>query len=402
MKIRLLICLGILWMGAGHSWSQSPIPTDLRQTSGHRYSSCPPSPCPPGCPPGTIIYPGTVPGTMPGTPSGTIVPPDGGTTVPPGGSSQPGTTPITTPSTDSGVSASDFGFGETGSTIGSGRTESATSYVDSAVVRNQFRFRFDSMYDFRLPDRGEFFYPKCGCFRTAGLDPNAKGPLLPEPNIDSTQAYRSYLEYALTPNFSGFFEVPIIAINPQANANESGFGDINLGLKYAFVNTPTRMMTFQFRTYVPTGDGGRGLGVEHVSLEPAFLFLQQLSDRLLLEGELRDWISVGGTNFAGNVLRYGVGLSYLALNSPSFRVRPVVELVGWTFLDGMFFTPPATIADADGDTIINAKVGLRFGFGELGSQGFLSQSDFAISYGRAITNDELYENIIRVEMRVRY
>ena len=68
----------------------------------------------------------------------------------------------------------------------------------------------------------------------------------------------------------------------------------------------------------------------------------------------------------------------------------------------MFFTPPATIADADGDTIINAKVGLRFGFGELGSQGFLSQSDFAISYGRAITNDELYENIIRVEMRVRY
>ena len=68
---------------------------------------------------------------------------------------------------------------------------------------------------------------------------------------------------------------------------------------------PTRL-----RGTIPTGNARDGLGTHHVSIEPGILFYRQLSDRFVVEGELRDWASLGGTDFAGNILRYGIGASY--------------------------------------------------------------------------------------------
>ena len=67
-------------------------------------------------------------------------------------------------------------------------------------------------------------------------------------------------------------------------------------------------------------------------------------------------------------------------------------------------TDPAaqTIKDADGDTIVNAKVGVRFGFGSLQEQGLLSRSDLYVGYGRALTGTVWYKDILRVEYRVRF
>src|SRR5262249_5433084 len=124
-----------------------------------------------------------------------------------------------------------------------------------------------------------------------------------------------------------------------------------------------RFVSFQLTTYVPTGLAMNGLGNNHVSLEPALLLYQELSDRLTLQGELRDWIPISGTDFQGNIIRYGAGLTYLALDNPSFRVYPVAEFVGWTVLSGKESTL-GTPVNASGDTIVNAKMGVRFGFGE--------------------------------------
>ena len=81
------------------------------------------------------------------------------------------------------------------------------------------------------------------------------------------------------------------------------------------------------------------------------------------------------------------------------RIAPVIECVGWTVLNGKESTENGTILDASGDTIVNAKVGVRFGFGEIREPGALSPVDFYIGYGRALTGEVWYKDIIRLEMR---
>src|SRR6185436_20820427 len=98
--------------------------------------------------------------------------------------------------------------------------------------------------------------------------------------------------------------------------------------------------------YVPSGDGTRGLGTRHVSLEPSLLFYHWQTDRLSFQGEVRDWFSIGGSDgFAGNVLRYGLGANYILNPCDCRPVSAVVELVGWTVLDGgtAITTPPTTL-----------------------------------------------------------
>src|SRR5262249_52987145 len=155
--------------------------------------------------------------------------------------------------------------------------------------------------------RAEFFYAKCGCFRP--VDPRSPGPPLPETNVDY-QDIRSYLEVAFANRLSVFAEVPVRFLNPDQNANTAGLGDMYAGFKAALLYDPNRVVSVQLRTWIPTGAASRGLGTHHVSLEPSLLLYQKLSDRLLFEGQLSDWIPVGGTDFSGNIIEYGFALSY--------------------------------------------------------------------------------------------
>ena len=129
------------------------------------------------------------------------------------------------------------------------------------------RFRFDASYDNPTPDRAEFLYPKCGCFRPFG-DPTAPGPPLVETGIDF-QEFSLFAERLLIGDMiSGFIEIPFRLINPEQNVNIGGVSDINFGFKAALWMDQDSYVTFQFRTYAPTGSGLKGLGTEHVSLEP--------------------------------------------------------------------------------------------------------------------------------------
>ena len=56
---------------------------------------------------------------------------------------------------------------------------SMVGYIDDPIVETQFRIRFDGAFGDQYPDRAEFFYGKCGCYRSlppAIADPNAPGP----------------------------------------------------------------------------------------------------------------------------------------------------------------------------------------------------------------------------------
>ena len=291
------------------------------------------------------------------------------------------------------------GFSFAGSTPGSSFIAAAPgSYIDNAIVGNQFRFRFDSAYGNPTPDRAEFIYGQCGCFGG-----NAPGPLLPETNVDF-QEFRPYLETALTRRLSLFVEAPIRMINPEVNPNAEGFSDLQVGFKRALVQRNGKFVTAQLRMYTPTGDARQGLGTGHFSIEPGLLYLNRVSDRTTTQGEFQVWIPTSDStaqvgadtrNFAGTILRYGVGGGYDLLVADTCcerrRLTGVLETVGWSVLDGLVLENGAA-APAQ-TTIVNVKSGLRYTAGN---------RSIAASYGRAVTGAVWYTDILRLEYRYAF
>jgi hypothetical protein len=86
-------------------------------------------------------------------------------------------------------------------------------YIDSAIPRTKIALRGDFGNGTDVPDRAEFFYAKCGCFRPL-LDPDAAGPALPETRI-KFQDISARLEARLNERTALFVEVPFRFLNPE-------------------------------------------------------------------------------------------------------------------------------------------------------------------------------------------
>lgn len=197
-----------------------------------------------------------------------------------------------------------------------------------------------------------------------------------------------------------FVEVPVRFVEFQVNSalDGGGVGDINAGFKYALIHDQDEYLTFQLRFYAPTGDSFEGLGTAHATIEPGLLFWKQCSDRLQIQGELRDWQPLGGSDFAGNVIRYGVGLGYNVLNpccrccdccqNRDVKLQAVAEVVGWTVLSGMELVDDVGPVSAAGDTIVNLKLGPRLTW---------NRSSLYAGWGHAITGDAWYRDMVRLE-----
>ena len=274
---------------------------------------------------------------------------------------------------------------------------SSVGYIDSAIVRNQVRLRVDASFDNPTPDRAEFFYPQCGCF-----GPHARGPGetgVPETGVDY-QEISLYAESLLMGNtISGFVEIPFRLINPEVVDNTAGLSDISFGLRANLLRDCNRALTFQFRTFVPTGDGSRGLGMEHVTLEPGLLFMRRFNSGTTIEGEIRDYIPIDGTDgYAGNVLRYGLGISRTLFDNGRLAATPVFETVAWSVLSGDVLT--STGLESAETTIVNAKFGTRFDLKPHRRCG--ATQSLYVGYGTALTDDVWYEDTIRAEYRYAF
>jgi hypothetical protein len=316
---------------------------------------------------------------------------------------------MATPTTPSSLLASNLGGGAVGG-LGGGFSGSVVGYIDSAIPQTQFRLRYDSAYHDSRPDRAEFFYAKCGCQRvgTPPPDPHAAGPVGIETRVDY-QDITAYGELALDNKFSVFVEAPFRFLNPEVNANTAGFADMNAGFKYAVIADPCQYLTFAFRTWIPTGDSFHGLGTNHVSLEPELLYYKRM-DKLAVEAELRDWIPIDGSDLAGNILRYGVGVGYEIYRncSNNLSIWPILEVVGWSILSGKELEVFPTIVsptnplmahgsafhNSAGEEIVNIKVGTRVFFGE--------GSSLYVGWGHALTGTFWYKDIIRAEYRLTF
>jgi hypothetical protein len=303
-----------------------------------------------------------------------------------------------------GLDAAAFGGFEAGA--GAGPTVGLNGYIENAAPVTMFRLRADFAYRNNRPDRAEFFYPKCGCFITnPNVNPkqfDANGPQNPngETNVDY-QELAPYFEFAVSQRFSVFATVPVRWINPELNANAAGISDVSFGTKWAFVYTDRRILTLMVRGIAPSGSGRLGLGTTNWWVEPGILWLEQCSPRWQVFGEVRDQIPVAPrSDFTGNVLRYGLGTSYVVCSGRWGYVAPVYETVGWTVLSGKELTENGVL-DSEGQTIVNAKIGVRVGIGQttLG-QPYPSRSDLYVGYGRALTGAVWYKDMLRLEYRL--
>ncbi|HEY7312375.1 MAG TPA: hypothetical protein VH643_23630 [Gemmataceae bacterium] len=298
---------------------------------------------------------------------------------------------------------SNFDVGSLGGADGSageGGAFTGVGYIDSAIPLTQYRLRVDSANGNNEPDRADFFYE--GGPNGPG---SAVGPGSAAKNVDFTEL-SNYLEIAFHPRFSAFINVPFrwvdITFLDQSMQVNRGLSDIQFGFKAALIYEPSRVLTFQMRTYSPTGKASLGLGRGDWNLEPGLLFYQRLAPRLFFEGEIEDFIPFTvHDDFAGIVLTYAGGLSYLFYNTPQFRIAPVTELVGWTVLNGQESAGNMAVSAA-GNTIVNAFFSVRIGFGELVQPGFVNRADVYVGYGRALTGDVWYKNLFRVEFRLRF
>jgi len=339
--------------------------------------------------------PGTTPNASPGIPTA-----PGGT-----GSStegQGGTPSTSETGTDTGSGSDLAGLsGAGGSAVGGGGF-TGVGYIETAIPLTQYRFRVDAANGDNEPDRADYFYAG----GPSGPGPST-GPGFAAKNVDF-EVMSNYLEIAFNPRFSAWIDVPYRWVditfygpNPRPQVNE-GLSDIQFGFKSALIYELARVLTFQMRVYAPTGNAALGLGRGDWNFEPGLLFYQRLASRLFFEGEFMDFIPIpNGNDYAGNVLTYGGGLSYLLYNTPEFRIIPVTELMGWSVLSGQESAGTLAVSAA-GNTIVNAKFGLRFGFGQLRQLGLLNRADFYVGYGRALTGDVWYKNMARFEFRLRF
>jgi hypothetical protein len=297
---------------------------------------------------------------------------------------------------------------------GSRRRGSMVGYIEDPSVVSQVRVRFDAGFDMESPDRAEFFYAKCGCYRdlagNAAFDPDAPGPgpglLL---GMDYTQL-NVLGEYAIGNRLSIFGEFPIRTIKPTGFVpgtgsfdNHSGLGDINAGVKLSLFSDAASDATVMVRTTLPSGDSRKGLGNDHASLEPAFLFRRNVGDRGGVEGQVGYWHPLsssvgplpGNGDFAGDIFYYGIGPSFDVVQTSTATLSPVVELVGWHVIDG--YQTSTFLVDggsAKGINIANLKLGARATFN--------GRHSLYVGYGFALTESEWYGKILRVEYRAGF
>ena len=283
----------------------------------------------------------------------------------------------------------------------------APSFIDQALPMHVVRLRADGFWGVTHPDRAEYFWPRQGFLRNViGYD-QPLGPPLQERSVDMHEG-SFYVEVLLHPRISFFTDVPIRSTNPEINGKEAGLGDIGFGVKCALFLDSTHALSFQLRGIAPSGEGIRGLGTESWIVEPALLWQHAVTDRITMFAEVRDRIPIEPrSDFAGNILRYGIGGSIIALDTAGVRVMPTVEAVGWTIMSGkesaQFASADPLIQSSYAKTIVTVNYGVRFAFGhEITSNPYLALSDFYVGYGQAYTNDRWYRDIVRLEYRLRF
>ncbi len=264
-------------------------------------------------------------------------------------------------------------------------------FVECARPVTQTRLRWDSGVNYRFPDRSEFFIARADGM---GRGPRPVPPAIAIPRLRYNQL-NLYTEVA-SGKTGVIVEIPYRALNPDFAPTGAGFADMNTAIKTFLFDCELIQVSFQMRTYIPIGQTQQGLGVGHVSLEPSLIFGIKLHEDGYLQGQIAEWIPIGGdTDFAGAVFHY-----HFAVNQVLYRLLPEVPLVGtlelngYVFQDGAFSDPILGQRNASETTHVSLGVGLRL---------FVcDRIDFGLGFAAALTENHMEDQLYRSEFRFRY
>jgi hypothetical protein len=265
-------------------------------------------------------------------------------------------------------------------------------FQDSARPVTQTRLRWDTGWDMLTPDRAEYFWAR------------ERGPLGPNvvARFINFRELTMYTEGAI--DRIGVFveqsyrEVGVHAspISPTPDTTFSGFGDLNIGTKTLLLDCDLLQFAFQFKTFIPVGSAGKGLGTGHVSLEPAFLSTLHLAPDTYLQAEAAYWIPVGGDSlYQGNVFH-----GHLAVNQVLWRLCRDVVLVGtmefneWSIINGNFTDPGTGNPARARASIFSLGPGARFVI--------CDRIDFGAGTAFSVTGARWAEEMVRAEFRWRF
>jgi hypothetical protein len=242
------------------------------------------------------------------------------------------------------------------------------------------------------PDRSEFFWAQAN---GKGKGPAPLAPSLGERRVDYHEL-SMYTETATGPA-GAFVSIPYRALHPEDTAQAVGFADMNVGTKALIFDCELLQIAFQFKTYIPIGNFHKGLGTGHVSLEPGLLLTLKLADDTYFQGQLSEWIPIGGTpGYAGAVLLFRNSVNHVFWR-PTSNIQLIgnVELDGWGFQTGSFTDPiTGTPQRASGTTYLSMGPGVRLVICDKYDFGFASE--FALTQGR------IAEEIYHLDFRVRF
>jgi hypothetical protein len=266
-------------------------------------------------------------------------------------------------------------------------------FTDGARPMTQMRIRTDFGWRMNDPDKAEFFWAKI----------NGKGPRTPagqpanagERSLD----YRAATLYneGAKDRIGLFVEVGYLQVIPETFQAHSGFGDMNVGTKTLLLDSELVQGTFQFRTFIPTGNFLNGIGNAHVSLEPSLIMSMKLAASTYMQGQLAYWIPVGGTAGAqGTIFHYHGSLNQLLwCCGKDIQLIGTLEMNGYEIVSGSFTNINGTVGRAkDVGDLFAVGPGVRFTVGP--------KIDFGLGALFSLTGDRFAEELLRGEFRWRF
>lgn len=290
--------------------------------------------------------------------------------------------------------------------IGREHVMNALFFLDTTQPLNNCRIRLDAGDDWEFPDRAEYFWARTP-FGRGPVDPS--GENRGEPAVDY-QDMRFYIERG-GKRFSIGTELPIRSVDPELRLNSTGFADMNLTTKALLLDGRCWQLTQVFRTYFPTGSAHRGTGNGHFAFEPGVAARYKISDITYLHGDLTYWFPVAGDpEWQGQILNAGIGISHVLYDDDRYAIIPTFEIDSWTVLDGRETIPyvsqgpsppdPADLGlysyDIDTISIVNLHPGIRF-ICDKGCD--CGTKEFGIAGGVAVSEDQFYSAMVRLEFR---
>jgi hypothetical protein len=268
----------------------------------------------------------------------------------------------------------------------------AAFFVDAARPQTQQRLRWEADLNMMLMDRSEYIW--------ARADGKGRGPRPPDTALAETRARNNILTMyteGATGNIGAFAEVAYVSLGPDLAPHAANFGDTVVGTKALLFDCELLQLTFQFKTFIPSGNPLKGLGTGHTSLEPSLLLAVKLTPEMYLQGQISEWVPIGGDPaYEGAILHY-----HFSVNRVLCRILPDVPLIStseanfWSFQDGAYTDPVrGSYQKSSGETYVALGQGLRL---------FVcNKIDFGVAADYGVSQRHWAAQQYRSEFRWRY